>query len=223
MNRATRIIVTTLGILIALSGMNHGFFETLQGNTPTNGLIIKAIGEEQMMWAYGGEEAFTIVPNYLLTGILAIIVSIGIIIWTVGFIHRKHGPIVFLLLSILLFLVGGGIGQIIFFSLTFLLATRINKPLTFWRKVLPEPARKGLAKLWALFLILASLLFFIGLFIAITGFVPGVTDPERILNIDWSILGLSLLCFVLASLCGFAYDIEKQDELVDDGLATAVA
>ena len=115
MNRATRIIVAAMGIMLGIAGMNHGFFEILQGNTPTGSLIIQAIGDEQQMWIHGTEEAFTVVPNFLLTGILAISVSIAIIIWSVGFVHKKHGPTVFILLFVLLFLTGGGIGQIVFF------------------------------------------------------------------------------------------------------------
>ena len=209
MNRATRINVVTLSIILALSGINHGFFETLQGNTPTNGLIIQAIGKSQQMWFYGGEEAFTIIPNFLVTGILAIGVSILIIIWSIGFVHKKHGPLVLLLLFISLFLVGGGIGQIIFFTVAVAVATRINKPLSWWRKILPEQLRGILATLWPVFLIAGSLLFMLGLFIAITGYVPNVSGPEQILNIDWSILGLGLLSFLLAVVAGFAYDIEK--------------
>jgi len=43
MNRATRINVTTIGVIFGLSGMTHGFAETIQGNTPTGGLFINAI------------------------------------------------------------------------------------------------------------------------------------------------------------------------------------
>jgi hypothetical protein len=50
MNRATRFIVSTLGIILAIAGFDHGFFETLQGNRPTSGLIIQAIGPEQTLW-----------------------------------------------------------------------------------------------------------------------------------------------------------------------------
>jgi hypothetical protein len=116
MNRATRLNVVTLGVMLALSGMMaHGFFEVLQGYSPTDGLIIQAIGEEQRMWYYGSEEAFTIIPNFLVTGLLAMAASLCIVIWSVGFVHKKNGPLVLLLLFILLFLVGGGIAQILFF------------------------------------------------------------------------------------------------------------
>lgn len=136
-NHANRVIVATLGVILGISGMGHGFFETLQGYTPTNGLLIYAIGEANRMWAYGNEPAFTIVPNFLITGITAMLVSLAIIIWSVGFLHKKNGPLIFLLLFILLFLVGGGIGQVLFFTIGWAFATRIHKPLTWWRRFSP--------------------------------------------------------------------------------------
>jgi hypothetical protein len=212
MNRATRTIVATIGVILGISGMNHGFFEVLQGNTPTEGLIIQAIGNAHQMWYYGTEEAFTIIPNFLVTGILAMTVGLAVIIWSVGFVDRKRGSAVFGLLFILLFLVGGGIAQVVFFIPTWAVATRINKPLTWWRKVLPERVRWVLTKLWPYTLTIATLSFLIGLFIAITGFVPGVnkSNPERILAICWSFifgggLGMMLLTFVT----GFAHDIQE--------------
>src|SRR5512140_2934526 len=107
--KATKTIVAITGISLGIAGLNHGFFETLQGNTPTNGLIIQAIGAANRMWLHGTEEAFTIIPNFLVTGLLAILVSLAIMVWSVGFVHKQHGPTVFILLFILLFLVGGGI------------------------------------------------------------------------------------------------------------------
>ena len=115
MNRATRINVATIGVLFGISGITHGIGETLQGNTPTPGLIINAIaaGSPWTRWPEGGEGAFTIVPNFLLTGILAIIVGLVIIVWSLGFVQRRSGALVYLLLFVLLFLVGGGIAQVI--------------------------------------------------------------------------------------------------------------
>lgn len=212
MNRATRIIISTIGTILGIAGIDHGFFETLQGNTPTDGLIIQAIGDIHQMWFYGTEEAFTIVPNFLITGILAILVSLAIMAWSVGFVHTKHGAIVFGLLFILLFLVGGGIAaQIMFVPVTWAVATRINKPLTWWRRVLPENVRRVLARLWSYSLIAGSISFLIGLFIAVTGYVPGERDSELILNICWSfIFGGGLGMFLLTFIAGSAYDIQAQ-------------
>jgi len=214
MRNATRVIISTLGVLFGISGMIHGFFEALQGNTPTGGMLISAIGEAHRMWPHGNEPAFTLIPNFLITGILAMIVGFSIIIWSVGFVHKKNGPLIFLLLFILLFLVGGGIGQIIFFTLAWAVATRINKPLIWWRKVLPESVRRVLAKLWLWSLIAGALLIVLALEIAIFGFVPGVNNPDLILIIMLSSLGVGLGVFLLTFVAGFAHDIERQADVL---------
>jgi len=209
MNRVTRIVVATFGVLLGISGMNHGFFEVLQGNTPTNGLIIQAIGPAHRMWVHGTEEAFTLIPNFLVTGILAITVGLVIIVWSVGFVHKKYGPLVFILLFVLLFLVGGGIGQVVFFTLAWAFATQINKPLTWWRKILSANVRGALAPVWPGSLTVGSLLFLFALEIAIAGFVPGLNNPEQKLYLCWSLLGLTLAAYCLTFVSGFARDIQS--------------
>jgi hypothetical protein len=210
MNRATRITIGALGVIFGLSGMTHGFFEALQGDMPTDGLFIAAIGEAHRFWVHGNEYALTLIPNFLITGILAMTVSLAIVIWSVGFVHKRHGPLVFLLLFMLLFLVGGGVAQIVFFTLTWAVATRINSPLTWWRKVLPEGARRVLARLWLGSLIIGSLLMLITLAIAIFGVVPGVSDPDQVLAIMLSSLGAGLGVILFTFVAGFAHDIERQ-------------
>ena len=213
MNRATRIIVATVGVILGISGMNHGFFETLQGNTPTNGLIIQAIGDTQQMWPYGTEEAFTIIPNFLLTGILAIIASIAIIIGSVGLVHKNHGPTVFILLFVLLFLTGGGMAQIVFFIPTWVASTRINSPLTWWRKALPGKIRRVLAKLWPFSLSAVLICFLIALEIAIFGFVPRVENPDTALVVSWSFLLAAWILLLFSFVSGFVHDIQHRDSI----------
>jgi hypothetical protein len=211
MNRTTRTIIATIGVLLGIAGMEHGFFEVLQGNTPTDGLIIQAIGDAQQMWYYGTEEAFTLVPNFLITGILAMSISLAIIIWSIGFLHTKHGATVFGLLFVLLFLFGGGIAaQIVIAPPTWAAATRINKPLTWWRKRLPENVRRRLSGIWPYSLAFGSISFVIGLLIAIFGYVPGMSDPERVINVCWAfIFGGGWAVFLLTFVAGFAHDIER--------------
>lgn len=211
MNQATRINVATVGAIFGLSGMTHGFAETLQGNTPTGGLFIYAIapGSSWTRWADGGEAAFTIVPNFLATGILAMLVGLAIIVWSLGFVQRRSGPTVFLLLFVLLFLVGGGIGQVVFFLPAWAVATRIHAPLTWWRRALPAGLRHGLALAWPALLTVASAVMLVALAFAIFGAIPGVADMERALNITLSLVGAALLGFLLAFVAGFATDIAR--------------
>ncbi|HET8910646.1 MAG TPA: hypothetical protein VFN23_04235 [Ktedonobacteraceae bacterium] len=103
-NGSTRLFVIIQGVMLGLIGMVQGRAETLQGATPTGGGWLNSIG------------AFTILPTYFITGIAAIVVSFSLIVWTIGFIHKKNGPLIFLLLSLLLFLSVAGWHRWSFFS-----------------------------------------------------------------------------------------------------------
>lgn len=214
MNRATKTIVATIGVILGISGLDHGIFEILQGNHSTNGIFIEAIGPDHIMWKHGGEGALTILPNFLLTGIMAILVGIVMIIWSVKYIDSKRGPLIFLILDILLLLFGGGIGApVVIYPAAGIAATRIHKPLHGWRKILPERIRPFLAKLWPYTLTIAVVSMLIGLYIAITGHIPGISpdDPDLILAIDLAIVfGGGLGMFLVSFVCGFAADILAQ-------------
>jgi hypothetical protein len=209
---ATRVIVTTIGVILGFSGFNHGFFEFLQGNTPTDGLVIQAIGEAQRFWALGTEEAFTIIPNFLISGLLSMVLGLAIVIWSLWFIQTTHGRTVFLVLFILLFLVGGGIGQIVFFIPAWAFATRMNKPLTWWKKVLPRSIWPFLSRLWIITLILSSTAILIGLEIAIFGFFPGMTNPETIQSTGLIFVLISAILNVISFIAGFGYELWRMNQ-----------
>jgi hypothetical protein len=206
---ATRFIVATLGVLFALAGIDHGFFETLQGYTPTPGHIIQAIGVHQRMWIYGTEDAFTLIPNFLLSGITAIALSLLIAVWSVGFVQKKHGSTIFILLFILLFLSGGGLAQIVFFTLAWAVSTRINKPLTCLRSFLSARLREVLGTPWLWLLGGFALPSLMALEIAIFGYVPGVNEPLQVLHICWSLLAFGFVCLLLAIASGFIHDADR--------------
>jgi hypothetical protein len=48
---ATRAVTSTLGVLVGLAGIEHGFFEMLQGNITPSSMMIEAIGPAQRFWA----------------------------------------------------------------------------------------------------------------------------------------------------------------------------
>ena len=207
---ATRIIATTIGVFFGLSsGVNHGFFELLQGNTPTNGPFIYAIGEMQRFWPLGTEDAFTILPNFLITGIASMVVGLAIVIWSLWFLPTKHGRTVFLGLFILSFLVGGGIGQVAFFLPAWAFATRMNKPLTWWRKVLPHSSWKFLSKLWVPLLVLATLVMTIGLEMAIFGYFPRVTEPGAIQDTAMLFVLAAAILYILSFITGFGHELKR--------------
>ncbi len=208
---ATCVTATTVGVIFGLSGMNHGFFEFLQGNVPTGGLVLQAIGPAQRFWERGTEEAFSIIPTFLASGLLSMFVGLIIVIWSLWFIQSKYGPHVFLGLFIVLFLVGGGIGQIAFFVPAWAFATRMHKPLIWWRKVLPGHVRPFLSGLWLVTLVVATLAILIGLEIAIFGFVPGITDPERVQNTAMATVLVSAVLYVISFIAGFGHELRRQE------------
>ena len=123
-----RAVAAGLGVCVGISGLDHGFFEILQGNTATDGPFVHAIGPVQQMWVHGNEDAFTVVPNFLLTGVLAVVVGLAMIVWSVRFVGRPYGSRGFILLGLLMFSVGGGIGMLAFLIPGWAVARRIRRP-----------------------------------------------------------------------------------------------
>jgi hypothetical protein len=209
---ATRIIAATIGVFSGLcSGMNHGFFEILQGNKPTDGLFILAIGEAQRLWPLGGELAFTLIPNFLITGIVSMIVGAAMVIWSIWFLPTKHGRTVFLGLFILSFLVGGGIGQSFLLIPAWAFATRMGKPLTWWRKVLPRSMWPFLSRLWVVTLVLVIVAMLITLEIGIFGYFPGITDPASVKNMAMVFLFSAVALYVISFIAGFGHELQRME------------
>jgi hypothetical protein len=208
-NGATIQITSILGVTLALSSFLHGFFEILQGNKATSGMIIQAIGEHQRFWVHGTEEAFTVIPNFMITGLIAIILSIATATWSIKFIGNKHGSAIFLILCIALTMFGGGIAHVAFFLPVWAYSTRSHKRLTLWRKVFSNRIGVAVGKLWRVSVAVALAAFIMALVISVFGFVPGVEDPDTKLYICWSILGVSFILIHISYISGFASDVQK--------------
>jgi hypothetical protein len=146
MRKATRIVAAGLGIAAGIAGLEHGFFEIRQGGGSPAGLMFPSMGppcDPEAAWN-ACEPAMSILPSYLLTGILAVILGLAILVWSVGFVQRKHGGRVLILLSIALLLFGGGLFPPLIGAIGGAAGTRINRPLR------GEPGRvtRLAAKLW---------------------------------------------------------------------------
>jgi hypothetical protein len=195
-----KAVAAALGVCVGVSGLDHGFFETLQGNTPTPGLIVQAIGPAQRMWVYGAEEAFTLVPNFLVTGLLAMLVGLLTITWSIRYIDRPNGATVLLGLGALMFLVGGGIGMLVFLLAAWLVARRIHRPLTWLPSRLPATAGRALSHSWPASVVAGLALYAFALEVAIVGYVPGVSDPDQALTLCWLALLGTLASMAIALL-----------------------
>jgi len=146
MRAATRITAAALGITAGIAGLEHGYFEILQGNILPPGLMIASMGppcDPEVAWN-ACEPAMTILPSFLYSGILAGLISLAILVWSLAFIQRRQGGLVLILLSIALLLFGGGFFPPIIGITGGAAGTQINRPLTGQPGMITRQA----ARLW---------------------------------------------------------------------------
>lgn len=206
-----------MGVLVGLAGIDHGIFEILQGNVRPDDLMFAAIGPGQKFWQYGEETALTIIPNLLATGILAVVFGILVTIWSIKFIDKKYGAGILFLLGVILFLFGGGFAPIFMTTIASLTATRIYKPLKFWRAVLPGFLHRFLGTIWLWVLVTFIVIFVFSVIVAIfgwplTSFYDADTTFDILNNFSFIMLGF----MILAPITGFAHDIQAQKERETD-------
>lgn len=119
----TRVAASAIGVFAGLGGASHGPGEMLQGNIAPDGLVIEAWPELTVL---KGEPAMTIVPSFLVTGVLAIISGLLVAIWAAKFVQRKNGGLVLILLSVIMLLFGGGLFPPVFGVVAGIIGTRIK-------------------------------------------------------------------------------------------------
>ena len=147
MRRATRTVATVFGVLAGAAGVEHGIFETMQGNARPGGLMFPSMGPPcvaEKIWN-ACEPAMSVIPSFLVSGILTILISLAVLAWVAGFMRRENGGVLLILLSIALLLVGGGIFPPLIGIIGGIAGTKINKPVS------GKPAGsliRFLAKLW---------------------------------------------------------------------------
>lgn len=200
MRKATRVIAAAFGAFAGFGGLEHGYFEILQGNVRPESIMIASMGPPcvaEEIWN-ACEPAMTIIPNFLVTGILAMVLGLVTMVWAVAFVQRRWGGAILALLSFGLLLFGGGIFPPVFGIIGGLLGTRINTPL----KRQPGPVWATLAKLWP-WAIVVHFVFLFG------QFVIGYFFNEFLMEnaVLWAVLFLGLLVFSI--LAGYGHDVQK--------------
>ena len=185
---ATRIVVSTFGVLASLAGIEHGVGEILQGPVQPAGLVILSWPDSEAMRVLAGEPAMTVVPNLLVSGIAAVLVAVAVGVWSVMFIDRRYGGLVLILLSLLLLLTGGGFGPPLMGVIVGVAASRMH--------VVPSEAPGRvlhlLAASWSWFFTIAVLGFL--------SLLPGVVLLNLFSTADFSVLVAVLPFISFASL-----------------------
>jgi hypothetical protein len=204
---ATRIVASSFGVLVGLAGIDHGIFEILQGNVAPDSLLIDAIGPAQRFWEHGRETALTIVPSYLASGILAVILGSLVVVWAAAFVRQRRGALVLLALSVALFLVGGGFAPIVMALLASLAAARIDKPLVLRRTGVVGTLRSGLSATWPWALGAFVLLFLFSVTVAIFGWpLTAFLGDDAAVSVLNALANVVLGLMVLSLVAGLAHD-----------------
>ncbi len=203
---AARPIATFFGILAGIGGIMHGPGEILQGNAAPGQMFINSWTVEPIATNVGGEPAMTLIPNLLITGIMAILISSAVLIWAAAFVGKRGGGIILILLSVLMLLVGGGFAPPLIGILAGIAGLGINAQTPGWCRNLPSRLRNFLAAAWPWFfgicaldgaiLILGALIF---------GYIIGLNIPQV-----WVFCFLAALpLLILTILTGVAYDSNR--------------
>jgi hypothetical protein len=195
-------VASWLGIFAGIGGPEHGIFEMMRGNVWPESLIIVSMGppcNPEEVW-HTCEPAMTVIPNYLMTGIVATIVGLLTIVWAAAFVDRKRGGLVLILLSIALLLVGGGLFPPVIGILAGLVGIRIHVP--------PRSRTTGLSRFlaglwpWPLvaFYVWTLGQFVVGYFFNDLLMRSGLVSPLLIIGL-----------MVLAIVSAFAYDARRTE------------
>ncbi len=169
-NHATKNLATSLCILGGIASIIHGIFEVLQGNIPVKIGRIFAISPAHRMWEFGGEPALTIIPNYLITGIVSIVISVSVFIWAIAFIDKRHNLSGIIVLTILMLLFGGGLASPTFMLLAIITTIFIKRPLKICISTSIGKLLKSLSILWPWTLYLLFVFVIIALIAGVSGY-----------------------------------------------------
>jgi hypothetical protein len=196
-NRSTQTYVRVLGAALGLAATAPGVFELHQGDRETGGHLLTDMG------------AFTLLASYRATGLGAMSVGVALCGWSLSRMRSRSGAPVFLLLSALAFLLGGGVAQVPVSLLVWAAATRIDSSLSWWERSLPPKAREAMAAAWLPVFIVGLGLVVAGIALWLLVLPPG--DRRKVGGAHyalWSVLACGLALLVAAVPCGFARDIE---------------
>ena len=150
------------------------------------------------------EPAMTVIPNFLITGILAVVVGILVLIWVFAFLGKKHGGVGMILLSILMLLFGGGIFPPLIGIIGGVAGIKINTPFTEQqRNNRSGSLSRLLAKLWPWPLV-ALAVWLVGQWIV------GYLFADFMMDFAYVSVLLILALLPLSVFSGSAYDIQKQ-------------
>jgi hypothetical protein len=110
--KTNRLAASVIGGIAGFISGFHGYYEIFHAKTVFYGLFFEA-DTGRLLYNVPSSEwtgwvAMTIIPNFLITGIIVIIFSVIFFLWATLFIQRKNAGIVLIIMSLLMVIIGGG-------------------------------------------------------------------------------------------------------------------
>ena len=130
------------------------------------------------------------------------------LIWSAAFVQRDHGGTVLLLLTILLFLVGGGFYTLWFGIVAGTAGAKISAPLPWWRAHLPTGTAHVMVRLWP-WILIAYLAW-----VSASWFI-GAAFSDLILRLTPLVTLATPVPLVLILVTSFAYDTQTETKTKD--------
>lgn len=131
LREATGKAAAWLGIAAGLAGIEHGYFEMLQGSARPESVMIASMGAPcvpEQAWNRC-EPALTLLPTFRITGIAALLLGVAILAGSVFFLRRRAGGWVLMGLCVGLLLCGGGLFPPLIGLVSGLCGLAVHRPL----------------------------------------------------------------------------------------------
>ena len=209
-NTAASKISSIFGVLGGLGGIVHGVGEVLQGNVLTDSFFFSSWTQGPIAIYLDGDPAFSLIPNLLITGILTLLFSAATIIYALLIYRNKIKGRLLIILSIIMLLVGGGVGPPILTLLAGLAALGVGSSYLWWRQHLPRQVQRVFTMIWPWVFGLCvgnGVFLVVGHVIAVYFFAP----VSAVIFQNSFFFAVVLLA--LSIITGIAHDISNQDEI----------
>lgn len=133
-NSATRFTAAAIGIYGGLLGMMHGYFVMMQGAVVPAGVFIQAMGDpcQPEAVAHACLPALTLIPHFLISGSLALIVSGEVLIWSLLRLRRNVPVLPVVVAALLMLVTGAGFFPVFYALIAAATATQIQREQPGW-------------------------------------------------------------------------------------------
>ena len=178
-NRSAWLIAVIFGVLAAIGGLLHGVGEVQQGDVDVQQVIIESWATGPLAEHMGGDPGMTVLPTMRLTGVVCLIISTLLLVWSLFFMRKRFAGLVQFLLTLAMLLFGGGFGPPLAGFLASFAGFGIRSPYRFWTRKLSAGVIHFLARGWPFVFgitVANGLFLYIGHMVMV--FLFGFTHPE---------------------------------------------